>query len=97
MQFALTQEHSLLKDAIDKFVRDHYGDNQRRLYRTQPRGYSADNWRTLADMGILSLPFSTEVGGLDGGAREIMVVLEAMESLHGSAQAQRELARADVA
>ena len=78
MQFALTQEHSLLKDAIDKFVRDRYGDNQRRLYRTQPRGYSADNWRTLADMGILSLPFSTEVGGLDGGAREIMVVLEAM-------------------
>ncbi len=78
MQFALTQEHSLLKDAIDKFVRDHYGDNQRRLYRSEPRGYSPDNWRTLAEMGILSLPFVAEDGGLGGGPRELMVVLEAL-------------------
>lgn len=78
VQFALTEEQSLLKDAIDRFVRDRYADNQRRLYRTQPRGYDSGNWQTLADMGILSLPFAAEDGGLGGGARELMVVLEAL-------------------
>jgi alkylation response protein AidB-like acyl-CoA dehydrogenase len=78
VQFALTQEQNLLKDAVDKFVRDRYGDNQRRRYRAEPRGYSTENWRTLADMGILSLPFAAADDGLEGGPRELLIVLEAL-------------------
>ncbi len=78
MQFSLTQEQTLLKDTVDRFVRDHYGDNQRRQYRANSRGFSAENWQTLADMGILGLPFPAEDGGLGGGPRELGVVLEAL-------------------
>ena len=78
MQFALNQEQNLLKDAVDKFVCDRYGDNQRRRYRANPRGYSPENWQTLADMGLLGLPFDTEYGGWGAGPRELMVVLEAL-------------------
>jgi len=78
VQFALNQEQNLLKDAVDKFVGDRYGDNQRRQYRANPRGYSPENWQTLADMGLLGLPFGTDDGGWGAGPRELMVVLEAL-------------------
>jgi alkylation response protein AidB-like acyl-CoA dehydrogenase len=78
VQFALNQEQNLLKDAVDKFVRDCYGDNQRRQYRVNPRGYSPKNWQTLADMGLFALPLATEDGGWGAGPRELMVVLEAL-------------------
>jgi len=78
MQFALTPDQTLLKDTVERFLRDRYADNQRRGYRAEPRGYSLENWRMLADMGILSLPFSASDGGLGGGPRELMVVLEAL-------------------
>lgn len=78
MQFSLTPEQSLLKDTVERFSRDRYGDNQRRQYRAESRGYSLENWRTLADMGILSLPFAAGDGGLGGGPRELLVVLETL-------------------
>jgi alkylation response protein AidB-like acyl-CoA dehydrogenase len=78
VQFSLTPEQSLLKDTVERFARDRYGDNQRRAYRAEARGYSLDNWVTLADMGILSLPFAADDGGMGGGPRELMVVLEAL-------------------
>ncbi len=78
MQFSLTPEQGLLQDAVERFVRDRYGNNQRLQYRAASRGYSLENWQTLADMGILSLPFAVEDGGIGGGPRELMVVLEAL-------------------
>ena len=78
MQFALNQEQSLLRDAVDKFVVDRYGDNQRRQYRAHPRGYDPENWQRLADMGILGLLFAAEDGGSGAGPRELLVVLESL-------------------
>ncbi len=79
MQFALTQEQQLLKDTIEKFVRDRYAEPaQRSHYRANSRGFSAENWRDLADIGLFGLLFSTQDGGLGGGPRELVTALEAL-------------------
>jgi alkylation response protein AidB-like acyl-CoA dehydrogenase len=78
VQFALSPEQTLLKDAMDAFVRDHMGTAKRRTDRAQSRGYSVDSWRSLADIGVLGLPFAAEDGGLGSGPRELVTVMESL-------------------
>ncbi len=62
------------------FVRDRYGIGERRRYRNEPSGYGADNWHLLAELGVLGLPFAASDGGLGGGPRELITVMEALGS-----------------
>jgi alkylation response protein AidB-like acyl-CoA dehydrogenase len=78
VQFALSPEQTLLKDAMDAFIRHHPGAERRRLDRVQARGYSAESWRALAELGVLGVPFSTDDGGLGGGPRELITVMESL-------------------
>ena len=78
MQFALNPEQTVLKDVMDAFVRDHIGTAWRRTDRGQPRGYSVDNWRSLAEIGVLGVPFAAEEGGLGSGPRELVTVMESL-------------------
>src|SRR5438105_3754934 len=78
VQFALSPEQSLLKDAMDAFIGDHAGTERRRSDRLQPRGYSADSWRSLAELGVLGVPFAADEGGLGGGPRELITVMESL-------------------
>jgi len=80
VKFSLDQEQTILKDTVEKFVRERYGANQRRQYRSAPYGYSTDNWRDLADLGLLGLPFSAADGGLNAGPRELAAVMEVLGS-----------------
>jgi alkylation response protein AidB-like acyl-CoA dehydrogenase len=66
VQFALSPEQALLKDAVDVFVRDYAA-----------RGHT-EGWRALAEVGVLGVPFSAEDGGLGGGARELITVMESL-------------------
>jgi len=78
VQFALSLEQSLLKDAMDAFLRDHAGAERRRSDRVQARGYSAESWHSLAELGVLGVPFATDEGGLGGGPRELITVMESL-------------------
>jgi len=80
VKFSLSQEQTILKDTVEKFVQDRYGANQRRQYRSAPHGYSLDNWRGLAELGLLGLPFSDADGGLNTGPRELAAVMEVIGS-----------------
>jgi alkylation response protein AidB-like acyl-CoA dehydrogenase len=81
VQFGLTQEQTLLRDAVYAFARDHYGDRERRSYRAQPSGYSAENWRLLAELGVLGFLIPGDEGGLGGGPRELITVMEVLGSV----------------
>jgi alkylation response protein AidB-like acyl-CoA dehydrogenase len=76
VKFGLTEEQTILRDTVEKFVQDRYGANQRRQYRAAARGYSAENWRDLANLGLLGLPFSEEDGGLGASPRDLLAVME---------------------
>jgi alkylation response protein AidB-like acyl-CoA dehydrogenase len=78
VQFALSEEQSLLKDTVDRFVKARYAAGRRAAYRTEAGGYGADNWRGLSELGILGLMFPAAYGGLAGGPRDLTAVMEAL-------------------
>jgi len=78
VDFNLSEEQALLKDAIDKLILKEYSFEQRRRYGNTPEGWSRVFWEQLAGQSFLALPFATEQGGLGGGAQELMLVMEAL-------------------
>ncbi|MCG8673368.1 MAG: acyl-CoA dehydrogenase [Pseudomonadales bacterium] len=76
MDFSLTEEQTLLKDSVAKFIQNDYGyEDRQKLIKTES-GYSADNWRTFAELGWLCVPFSEGDGGIGGGPIETMILME---------------------
>ena len=77
MDFSLSEEQVLLRDSVDKFVREHCNvERHRTVCRSQLR-FERSAWEQFAQLGWLSLPFSEALGGFDGSATDLMVVAEA--------------------
>lgn len=77
MDFELTDEQRLLQDSVERLIERDYGFERRaETLRTSP-GWSRDSWQDFADMGLLALPFSREVGGFGSGGVETMIVMQA--------------------
>lgn len=79
MNFAFTQEQTMLRDMLGAFLRDHYDFAARRAILASEAGMSADIWRAFAQkLGILGAPFPAHLGGVGGGAIELMLIMEEM-------------------
>lgn len=78
MDFHLSEEQQLLKDSIERLMRDWYGTDLRRRYKVEARGFSEAMWTRYADLGLLGQPFSEAHGGFGGGPVEMMIVMEAL-------------------
>ncbi|MGQ0662183.1 MAG: acyl-CoA dehydrogenase family protein [Pseudomonadota bacterium] len=76
MDFSYSEEQSLLHDAVRRFVDGEYAFDKRRAYGASPEGFSRRNWRLMADMGLLGLPFEEAYGGSGRTAVELMIVME---------------------
>lgn len=76
MNFELNEVQEMLRDSIQKFVRDNYGLPARIAQQKKGIGYSEDHWKTFAELGWLGLPFEEEFGGLGGNVVDTMVVME---------------------
>lgn len=76
MDFSYTEEQNLLKDSVAKFIQNDYGYEARQKLITTELGYSADHWKTFAELGWLCVPFSEEDGGIGGGPVETMILME---------------------
>ena len=77
MDFDLNDDQTLLKDSVERLISDRYDFAQRRSYMAEPDGWSRAIWAQFADLGLLGLPFSEELGGFGGGPVETMIVAEA--------------------
>ncbi len=79
MDFNLSKEQELLRDGLDKFLSTRYDlEKSRAAAKTGP-GWQPDIWRGFADeLGILGAALPEDVGGIGGGAVEIMVIAEAL-------------------
>lgn len=73
----LSEEQRLLKDGVERLMREHYGFEHRRKYHAEKLGFSEAMWARYAELGLLGLPFSEAHGGLGAGAVETMIVMEA--------------------
>jgi len=79
MDFDLSDEQNLLKDAVARWASDRYGALEAvQAARGEPKGFSERRWRELAELGVFALPFSEEDGGFGGGPVETQLVMEAL-------------------
>ncbi|MEA2875280.1 MAG: hypothetical protein QOF14_476 [Hyphomicrobiales bacterium] len=77
MDFDFTEEQRLLKESVDRFIADRYDFEQRKTFAKNETGYSQENWKQFAELGLLAIPFAEEHGGFGGGPIETMIVMEA--------------------
>ncbi|ACI97971.1 acyl-CoA dehydrogenase family protein [Rhodospirillum centenum] len=77
MDLSLSDEQRLLRDSVERFVRDAYGFEQRKAVVAEAGGFSRRHWATFAELGWLALPFAEADGGLGGGGPEVAILMEA--------------------
>jgi alkylation response protein AidB-like acyl-CoA dehydrogenase len=76
MDFNYSNEQLALRDTLQRFIGRDYGFERRRELAGSALGFSGEAWAQYADLGLLSLPFPEEFGGLGGNTVDIMLVME---------------------
>ncbi len=78
MDFELSEEQVLLRDTVSRFLSDSAPFDKRQAIIDAHPGYAPEHWKTLAELGVMALPFTEKTGGLGGGAVDTMLVMEQM-------------------
>ncbi len=78
MDFSLSEEQILLRDSVEKYIRQHCSVERHRTVIKTELGFDDAAWQQFAQLGWLSIPFSEELGGFAGGATDIIVIMEAL-------------------
>ncbi len=76
MDFDLSEEQSMLKEALGRLLRDKYDFETRNKVLASSEGWSTEMWGQLGEMGLMALPFAEDEGGLGGGPVDQMIVME---------------------
>ena len=76
MEFVLTEEQSLLRESVRRFVDKDYGFAARRKLVREGGAFSRGYWAMFAKMGWLGVAMPEDVGGYGGGAVDAAIVLE---------------------
>jgi alkylation response protein AidB-like acyl-CoA dehydrogenase len=76
MDFSFTEEQTLLRNSVSKFLADNYTfEFFKKNSRTDP-GWSPSTWKQFAELGLFGAALPEEFGGLGGGPIETMIVME---------------------
>ncbi len=78
MSFEFSEEQRLLAESADRFVQNEYDIDRRREIVASDNGFDAGNWRQLAELGWLAIPFAEEDGGLGWGMADVAVLMESL-------------------
>ena len=76
MNFDFTEEQTMIKDSVSRFVRDEYDFDTRTKIVGSEEGISREFWSMFAELGWLSVPFAEEYGGFGGTVEDIAAVME---------------------
>ncbi|MBU6445097.1 MAG: acyl-CoA dehydrogenase family protein [Alphaproteobacteria bacterium] len=76
MDFAFSEEQTLLQNSVSKFLADHYDFEAFKKISRSEAGWSREVWAQLAELGLMAAPLPEEYGGLGGGPVETMIVME---------------------
>ncbi|TVP44024.1 MAG: acyl-CoA dehydrogenase [Halomonas sp.] len=78
MDFALTDEQRMLEETLTRLVSDQVSPEQRRAMLNAPSATASPLWHTFAELGLLHMPFSEQVGGLGGDGTDLMIIMQAL-------------------
>jgi alkylation response protein AidB-like acyl-CoA dehydrogenase len=76
VDFTYSSEQIALQETLQRFIDRDYDFERRRQLARSALGFSAEAWAQYAELGLLSLPFPEEFGGLGGNAVDIMLVMQ---------------------
>lgn len=76
MDFNFTEEQNMVRDSLQRFVRENYDYDTRAKVIRSDSGWRPELWAQLAELGLFGMPFSEEDGGFGGGAVDSMLVME---------------------
>ena len=75
MNFSLTEDQTLLVDALKRFLDKNYTPEMRQRMVLDQEPMSREVWTGFASLGILGLTLSEEHGGFSGSGIDVMVVM----------------------
>lgn len=76
MDLNYSDEQIMLRESVNRFVREEYSFQRRQKLLATEAGYSEETWRQYAELGWLSMPFAEEDGGMGGTAVDVALVME---------------------
>lgn len=76
ISFGETEERTMLRDTLRRFLSDVYSDEQRNASLATEHGMSPEIWSQLAELGVMHALFDEQVGGLGGHGYDIATVFE---------------------
>jgi pimeloyl-CoA dehydrogenase small subunit len=76
MDFSYTEEQTLLRNSVSKYLADKYTFDSWRKFTRGDVGRDPAHWAQFAELGLLAAPLPEAHGGLGGGAVDASVVME---------------------
>ncbi|MGZ5924860.1 MAG: acyl-CoA dehydrogenase family protein [Rhizomicrobium sp.] len=76
MDFSYTEEQTLLRNSVSKYLADKYAFDSWRKFTRSDLGRDPTHWTQFAELGLLAAPLPEAYGGLGGGAVDALVVME---------------------
>lgn len=76
MDFNLTDEQQMLRDAVRRFAQEQYTFEARRRLIESGSGCSKEHWKSFAELGWLALGLPEDVGGLNCSFVETALLME---------------------
>ena len=76
MDFSYSEEQTLLRNSVSKYLADKYTFDSWRKFTRSDLGRDPAHWKQFAELGLLAAPLPEEHGGLGGGAVDASVVME---------------------
>ena len=76
MDFRLSDEQTMLKESVDRFVAQKSGFEQVRAAAAGPEGFARADWQTFAELGWLMLMIPEDLGGLGGVTADAALLAE---------------------
>jgi alkylation response protein AidB-like acyl-CoA dehydrogenase len=76
MDFSFTEEQTLLRNSVSKYLADNYAFDAWRKFTRNEAGRDPRHWQQLAELGLFAAAVPEEYGGLGGGPVESMIIAE---------------------
>ncbi|HSZ73565.1 MAG TPA: acyl-CoA dehydrogenase family protein [Rhizomicrobium sp.] len=76
MDFSYSEEQTLLRNSVAKYIADNYKFEDWRKFTLSEAGRDPKNWAQFAELGLLAASLPEAHGGLGGGVLETLIVME---------------------
>ena len=76
MNFEFTDEQNMIRESVNRFLREKYDFETRQNIISSDTGWSPEIWKQLAELGLMGAAFPEDYDGFGGTAADLMVLME---------------------